>query len=42
MATIDKQRIGFKPEKGQNQWSRSCQNSGTDKKDNHTSICQIR
>jgi hypothetical protein len=28
MAQLDKQRIGFKPEKGQNQWSRSCQNSG--------------
>src|SRR4029078_2767794 len=25
-------RIGFKPEKGQNQWTRSCQNSGNDKK----------
>lgn len=32
MANIDKQRIGFKPEKGQNQYSRSCQNSGEDKK----------
>lgn len=32
MAQIDKKRIGFKPEKGQNQWTRSCQNSGTDKK----------
>lgn len=32
MAQIDKLRIGFKPEKGQNQWTRSCQNSGTDKK----------
>jgi len=29
---IDKRRLGFKPEKGQNQWSRSCQNSGTDKR----------
>ena len=28
METEDKMRIGFKPEKGQNQWSRSCQNSG--------------
>jgi len=26
---IDKERIGFKPDKGQNQWSRLCQNSGT-------------
>ena len=25
---LDKNRVGFKPEKGQNQWSRSCQNSG--------------
>jgi len=32
MASVDKQRIGFKPEKGENQYSRSCQNSGTDKK----------
>lgn len=32
MAKSDKQRIGFKPEKGQNQWTRSCQNSGDDKK----------
>lgn len=28
MAKKDKQRLGFKPEKGQNQWSRDCQNSG--------------
>lgn len=32
MAQIDKRRIGFKPEKGQNQWTRACQNSGNDKK----------
>ncbi len=32
MAQLDKKRIGFKPEKGQNQWTRSCQNSGHDKK----------
>ena len=32
MTQIDKRRIGFKPEKGQNQWTRSCQNSGNDKK----------
>lgn len=25
---IDKERVGFKPDKGQNQWSRLCQNSG--------------
>jgi len=27
MEQIDKSRIGFTPDKGQNQWSRSCQNS---------------
>lgn len=32
MTAVDKKRIGFKPEKDQNQWTRSCQNSGTDKK----------
>jgi hypothetical protein len=32
MTMMDKKRIGFKPEKGQNQWTRSCQNSGNDKK----------
>jgi len=32
MTAMDKKRIGFKPEKGQNQWTRSCQNSGKDKK----------
>lgn len=32
MGQLDKKRIGFKPDKGQNQWSRSCQNSGNDKK----------
>jgi hypothetical protein len=32
MTAVDKRRIGFKPEKGQNQWTRSCQNSGNDKK----------
>jgi hypothetical protein len=32
MTKLDKERIGFKPEKGQNQWTRACQNSGTDKK----------
>ena len=29
---LDKKRLGFKPDKGQNQWTRSCQNSGTNKK----------
>lgn len=28
MAKLDKQRIGFKPEEGQNQYTRSCPNSG--------------
>lgn len=28
----DQKRLGFKPEKGQNQWSRSCQNSGDNKR----------
>lgn len=32
ITALDKQRIGFKPEKGQNTWTRSCQNSGNDKK----------
>jgi len=32
MAKLDKKRLGFKPEKGQNQWTRLCQHSGTDKK----------
>jgi hypothetical protein len=31
MAKLDKLRIGFKTEKGQNQYTRLCQNSGTDK-----------
>jgi hypothetical protein len=26
--SLDKKRLGFRPEEGQNQWSRSCQNSG--------------
>ena len=29
---LDKERLGYKPEKGQNQWTRNCQNSGDDKK----------
>ena len=32
MIKMDKERIGFKPEKGQNQWTRACQNSGNNKK----------
>ena len=31
ITSLDKKRLGFKPEKGQNQWTRSCQNSGNDK-----------
>jgi len=30
--SIDKQRLGFKPTKDQNQWTRCCQNSGKDKR----------
>ena len=29
---LDKARLGFKPEKGQNHWTRNCQNSGTKKR----------
>ena len=29
---LDKKRLAFKPEEGQSQWTRSCQNSGNDKK----------
>ena len=32
ITNIDKERLGFRPEKGQNQWTRSCQNSGTVKR----------
>ncbi len=32
MAKVDKQRIGYKPEEGQSQWSRCCQNSGDEKR----------
>jgi hypothetical protein len=32
ITSLDKDRLGFKPDKGQNQWTRSCQNSGNDKK----------
>ena len=32
VTALDKKRLGFKPEEGQNQWTRSCQNSGDDKK----------
>ena len=28
MTSLDKKRLGFKPEKGQSQWTRNCQNSG--------------
>ena len=29
---LNRKRLAFKPEKGQNQWTRSCQNSGNDKR----------
>lgn len=32
MTKLDQKRIGYKPEKGQSQWTRNCQNSGNDKK----------
>ena len=32
MAKQDKQRIGYKPEEGQSQWTRCCQNSGDGKR----------
>jgi hypothetical protein len=32
MAKHDKMRLGYKPEEGQNQYSRNCQNSGKDKR----------
>ena len=32
ITALDKKRLAFKPEKGQSQWTRSCQNSGKDKK----------
>jgi hypothetical protein len=32
ITSLDKARLGFKPEKGQSQWTRSCQNSGKDKR----------
>ena len=32
ITALDKKRLAFKPEKGQNQWTRSCQNSGNDKR----------
>ena len=32
ITNLDKARLGFRPEKGQNQWTRSCQNSGNNNK----------
>lgn len=32
ITSLDKKRLGFRPEEGQNQWTRSCQNSGEEKK----------
>ncbi len=40
MTQIDKKRLGFTPEEGQNQWTRSCQNSGNDKKRRPQQIIQ--
>ena len=33
ITSLDKKRLGFRPEEGQNQWTRSCQNSGDNKKE---------
>jgi hypothetical protein len=38
--SLDKKRLGFRPEEGQNQWTRSCQNSGNDKKRRPTVIAE--
>ena len=41
---LDKERLAYKPEKGQNQWSRNCQNSGDNKvrrPEPYTNIDQI-
>lgn len=32
MISIDKRRLGYKPEENQNQWTRDCQNSGTERR----------
>ena len=32
ITSLDKTRLGYRPEEGQNQWTRNCQNSGNDKK----------
>lgn len=32
ITALDKTRLGYRPEEGQNQWTRNCQNSGNDKK----------
>lgn len=32
LTKLDKNRLAYKPEKGQNQWPRNCQNSGENKK----------
>lgn len=41
MAQLDKKRIGFKPGKDQNGWTRSCQNSGNDKKRRPVQIVNV-
>lgn len=32
ITSLDKSRLGYRPDEGQNQWTRNCQNSGNDKK----------
>lgn len=32
ITSLDKKRLGYKPDEGQSQWTRNCQNSGNDKK----------
>jgi hypothetical protein len=32
MTSLDKKRLGYKPESGESHWTRNCQNSGNDKK----------
>lgn len=41
VTNYDKKRLGFRPEKGQNQWTRSCQNSGNEKRRRPTLITSV-
>ena len=44
MTRLDQRRLGFKPDKGHNQWTRSCQNSGKNKRrqqQQHTDLRKI-